>query len=171
MYYEAVGPHRFKFHMLGGFCGYYFYRSGTQSAQYKILRVKYIDKFLWNILIVLPLVGIGHVIVFTAPIYAIFFQHTRVTPLAIHLPFFKKDSDTEYTVNIILQIIMAFYAITGALAIEIASCMLNHAITVIPQLIKYNLSEFREEFDTIGINLKSISLLRNGFVQIQDFNR
>lgn len=171
MYYEAVGPHRFKFHMLGGFCGYYFYRTETQSAQYKILRVRHIDKFLLNILIVLPLVGIGHVIIFTAPIYAIIFQHIRVTPLALHLPFFKKDSDTEYTVNIILQIIMAFYAITGALAIEIASCMLNHAITVTPKLINYNLGEFRDEFNANGINLKSIALLRNCFIQIQDFNR
>lgn len=171
MYYESIGPHRFKFHTLGGFCGFYFYRTETQSVRYKMLRVKYIDKFQLNLFIVLPIVFIGHVILFTAPIYAIFCQHVRTTPLAFHLPFFEKNSDTEFIVNIILQMIMAFYAMVGALAVEMASCMINHAVTITPELIQYHLDGFFDEFQDNGINLKSISLFRNCIIQIQDFNR
>lgn len=171
MYFEAVGPHRFKFHTLGGFCGFYFYRTEAQSTQYKMLRVKYIHKFLLNLVIVLLLIFSGHFIMFTAPIYAIVFQHIRITPLAFHLPFFEKNSNLEYTLSMLLQAIMAFNGIIGALAIEIASCMINHAVTITPELIQYNIDGFHEEFQANGINLKSISLLRNCFVQIQDFNR
>lgn len=171
MYYEAIGPHRFKFHTLGGFCGLYFYQTDAQSPRYKMLRMKHIDKFLSNLLIILSLIVIGHFFIVLGLIYELFCQHNRVTLMAIHLPFFDEDSDIGFTLNTILQLIMGLYAFFGSIAIEIASCMINDTITVTPELIQYNLTEFHEEFHGNGINQKSICLLRNCFVQIQDFNR
>lgn len=172
MYWESVGPRRFKLHTLGEFCGAYFYRTSTETLQYRMLRYYHIERFMKNFLIVLPLMLASHATLAFEPIYAFVFQHnSRVTPLALHLPIFVKDSDTEYIVNVVLQTILTGYALTGALAIEIASCMINHTITAVPDLIQYNLNEFRDEFNAKGINLKSISLLRNTFLQVQDYNR
>lgn len=172
MYWESVGPNRFKLHSLGGFCGTYFYKTSTDTPQYRILRCYHIRRFTRNLLIVLPLMLASHVTLAIEPIYEFLLQHnSHVTPLALHLPIFVKDSDTEYIVNVMLQVILTIYALTGALAIEIASCMINHTITAVPDLIRYNLNEFRDEFDANGINLTSISLLRNTFLQVQDYNR
>lgn len=172
MYWESVGPNRFKLHALGSFCGTYFYKSSTDTPQYRILRCYHIRRFTKNLLIVLPLMLASHATLAIEPAYAFVFEHnTHVTPLALHLPIFIKDSDTEYIVNVMVQTILTGYALTGALAIEIASCMINHTITAVPDLIQYNLNEFRGEFYANGINLASISLLRNTFLQVQDYNR
>lgn len=168
MYWISVGPNRFKFRTLGTFCGFYFYQTNAQSPQYKMLRVKFIDKLLTNLLITLSLIVIAHVSIFIGFMYELFFQHVRITMMAFHLPFFEKDSSIEFTLNMIVQIIMGLYAFVGAVAIEIGSCQINHTITVAPELIQYNLTEFHEEFQE---HRTSILLLRNCFVQIQDFNR
>lgn len=171
MYWESVGPRRFKLHTLGGFCGTYFYKSNTASQQYNALRCDHIERLLKNVLIILPLIFLSHATIAIEPLYAFVYQHDHVTPMALHLPFFEADSDREFIVNVMLQTILTCYAMTGALSIEIASCMINHAITVVPDLIQYNLNEFQNELNTNGITMRTISLLRNTFLQIQDYNR
>lgn len=171
MYWESVGPRRFKLHTLGAFCGTHFYKSDTESPQYNRLRCYHIQRLIKNLSIILPLMLMSHATLAIEPIYAFLFQQIRVTPLALHLPIFVKDSDTEFIVNMMLQTILTCYALTGSLAIEIASCLINHAITIAPDLIQYNLNGFRDEFYVNGIDLKSISLLRNTFLQIQDYKR
>lgn len=172
MYYQAIGPNRFKLQTLCGFCGFYFYRTNAQSPQYKMLRVKFIDKFVSNLLIILSLIVIAHLFIFFGLIYELFFQNiSRMTLMTMHLPFLEKDSNIEFTLNTIVQIIMGLYALVGAVAIEIATCTINHTITIAPELIQYNLTEFEEEFHDGDMDRKSILLLRNCFVQVQDFNR
>lgn len=170
MYVKAIGPQQLKLYTLEMFAGEYFYKSHSESMQYKTLHVKHIDKLFKNLLIVLPMILLSHGICVAAPLYAILFQHIRTTPAGIHLPYFEKDSNLEYTLNMILQTIMAFYLITGDLAIEMASCAINNSIVLIPDLIQYNLNEFQAELKTNGIHIKSIAQLRNVFLQIQDFN-
>lgn len=171
MYWKAIGPKRMKFYSLESFSGEYFYKSPAESMQYNTLHVKYIDKFMNNLLIILPITLLSYAICFTAPVYAMFFQHIRCTPAGIHLPYLEKDSNLEFTLNMILQTIMTYFLLFGDLAIEIASCMINHAIILVPELIQFNLHEFQVELRANGINTKSIAQLRNGFLQIQDFNR
>lgn len=154
------------------FSGEYFYKSHADSIQYKTLHVKHIDKLVRNLLIVLPMILLSHGICIAAPLYSILFQHMRITPAGIHLPYFEKDSDCEYTLNMILQAIMAFYLVVGDLAIEMASCAINNAIVLMPDLIQYSLNEFQMELKTNeSAHAKSVAQLRNVFLQIQDFNR
>lgn len=171
MYWQSVGPNRFKLHTVGEFCGTYCYKSDTESQQYHILRSYHIQRLIKNLLIILPLMLMSHATLAIEPIYAYFFRNIRVTPLALHLPVFAKDSDLEFIVNMVLQTVLTCYALTGALAIEIASCLINHTITIVPDLIQYNLNEFRDECYANGIDSKAISLLRNTFLQIQDYKR
>lgn len=171
MYLEAIGPHRFKFNAIVNFCGTYFYKSDTKSMRYKRLRVKHIKKFIRLVTMILSLTLLSYIIVLIAPIYENVYQHIRITPLAMALPFLEKDSKMEFTLNMVLQMIMAFYAMNGSFAIEIATCMVNHAIVLGADLIRFNLLAFHKELTANGCGLKSIAQLRNIFVQLQDYNR
>lgn len=118
MYWKSVGPICLKYHSLATFCGNYFYKNDEEPAQYDLLRVKYINKLVKMILIVLPLMLISYMIVGVAPVYAFAIQHIRVTPLAIHLPFLEKDSTLEFYLNLALQNILIIYGLTGCLCIQ-----------------------------------------------------
>lgn len=171
MYWKAVGPERSKLYAIEDFCVEYFYKCDTKSTVYNALRAKHIDKLLKHMLIILPLMMISHVIVIGAPIHALLFQHIRTTPVGLHLPILEKDSDLEFTLNMILQAIMTFYALVGSVAIEIASCMINNTIKLVPHLIRFNLHQFRDELKTSGMSIVAIAQLRNIFIQTQDYNR
>lgn len=172
MYWESVGPRRFKLHTLGSFSGTYFYKSTNNTTNYQILLNKHIHLFIRSLLISLPVIHVAHFIIFLIPVAVFLIQHIPITPLALHLPFFEKDTETEFVVNMIVQTILVLYAYIGSMVIEISSCFINHAITVIPDLIQYNLDEFHAEFMCANqMNVKSILLLRNSFQQVQDFNR
>lgn len=154
------------------FIGEYFYKSHAESIQYKALHVKHMDKLVKNLLIVLPMILLSHGICVAAPLYTILFQHIRITPAGLHLPFLEKDSNFEYTLNMILQAIMAFYLIVGDLVIEMASCAINNAIVLMPDLIQYNLNELHMQWKTgESVYAKSVVQLHNVCLQIQDFNR
>lgn len=171
IYWKAVGPGRFKFFAIENFCVDYFYKCDAESMDYNALRAKHIDSLLKHMLIVLPLMTISHVIVIGAPIHALLFEHTRTTPVGLHLPILEKDSDLEFTLNMTLQAILTFYALVGSVAIEIASCMINNTIKLVPHLFRFSLHEFRHELKTSGMSIIAIAQLRNIFIQIQDYNR
>lgn len=171
IYWKAVGPKRFKFYAIENFCGDYFYKCDTESANYNTLRTEHIDKLLKHMLFVLPLMIISHVIVIMAPIHALLFQHIRTTPVGLHLPILEKDSDLEFTLNMILQAIMTFYALIGSVAIEIASCIINNTIKLVPHLIRFSLRNFRDELKANGMSVEAIVQLRNLFVEIEDYHR
>lgn len=171
MYWKSIGPQRFKLNRVGYFGGDCIYKAESESQQYNIICVKYMGRLTRNVWIVSSLALISHVIIVVGPVYAYFYQNIRVTPLATNLPFFEKDSDLEFTVNMILQSIMAFYAMAGCIAIEMGICLINNAISATPDVIRFNLVEFEREFNTNGISLEATARLRNVFIQIQDFIR
>ena len=171
MYLKAIGPERFKFYTLESFSGEYFYKIHTESEQYNALQSKHIDRLFKNMRIILPIMLLAHGIGTAAPLYAIFIQHIRTTPAGIHLPCLEKDSNLEFTLNMISQAIMAFYLLFGDLAIEMASCMINNAIVAMPDLIRFNLREFQKDLKIDGVDKKALARLDNVFLQILDFNR
>lgn len=171
MYWKAVGPHRFKFRYLGGFGGTYIYSNHHNSIFYKILCVKHIHKLCKNMCTVLTLMLMAHAIITVGPIYSFFFQHILITPMATNLPFFEKDSELEFVVNILIQAIMSIYLIAGTIVIEIGTCFINNVITATPDVIRFHLMEFEHEFKNYGMCIKSIARLRNVFIQVQDFDR
>lgn len=171
MYYEAIGPRRYKFNAIIHFCGLYFYQSDTNSQRYKLLRVKHIGKLLKITTFILLMMFIGYGIAFIAPLYQCLYKHKRITPLAINLPLLEKDSDLEYTLNMTLQMTMAFYSLCGSFATEVASCTIIHAVMLVPDLIRFNLMEFQKELGASGCGWKSFAHLRNTFIQLQDYER
>lgn len=171
MYFESVGSRRFKYQAIINFCGTYFYKSNTKSSRYNSLRAKHIDELLEIVICVLVLLLLGYGILLMGPVFESIYHNTRATPFATNLPFFENDPDHEFAVNMILQLTMTFVATCGNLAIQMAACMVNHAIMVIPELIRFNLLEFQDEFMANGMNTKTWARLRNTFIQLQDYNR
>lgn len=171
MYWEMVGPHRFKYREISTFCGTYFYKTDTDSMRYKQLRVKHIRKLLKIVIAVMISMLMAYAIVATVPIYVSYNQHIFMTPLATNLPFFEKDSLKEYIVNMIIQLVLSFYSMCGSFIIVIASSTIIQAIMLVPDLIRFNLLEFQDEWQANGITPKSLAQLRNTFVQLQDYQR
>lgn len=172
VYWEAVGPHRFKFNAIAKFCGNYFYKTENETLNYERLRVKHVEKLLKIVIVVLFLMLVAYGIVFLVPIYESYHQHSySITPLAINLPFFEKDSHHEFVVNMMLQLTMASYSLCGNFVIEVASCTINNAIILVPDLIQFNLMEIQDEWEANGITSKSMAQLRNTIVQLQDYHR
>lgn len=170
IYWEAVGPHRFKFNAIISFCETYFYKTNTESMRYKNLRDKHIEKLLRLTIFILLLMILCYCLAFGLPIYKSIFENNRVTPIGVNLPFFEKDSRTEFMINVPLQVTMACYSLSGSFIIEVASCTINHAIMLVPDLIRFNLLEFHDEFIANGITAKSMAQLRNTYIQLQDYN-
>lgn len=171
LFWQAVGPQRFKFNSIILFCGTHFYKTDTESMQYKLLRTKHIEKLLKIVIFALFLMLFCYGIAFATPIFEGIFQHSRVTPLALNLPFLEKDSLTEYLINMMIQLTMAFYSLCKSIAFEVGSCTVNNAIMIVPELIRFNLLEFQDELNTNGITPKLLAQLRNTLIQLQDFNR
>lgn len=153
------------------FGGNYIYRNETQSTKFQNICAKCAKKLTKSILIGLPLMFITHAMILAVAAYAHYWQHIAITPLAIDLPFLEKDTNLELIVNMIFQLIMGFYAVMGCLSLEIGECLMNNTIVAMPDVIRFNLNEFNDEYETKGMNLTSILQLRNIFCQIQDFQR
>lgn len=114
VYWEAVGPHRFKLNAIAKFCGNHFYDHENKTLRHQNLRVKHIVKLLKIVTFIMGAMLLAYGIVFLAPMYESFHTHNRkITPLAINLPFFEKDSHDEFVVNMFLQLTMAAYSLCG----------------------------------------------------------
>lgn len=170
-YRIVVGPSRFKFNSLLNFGGNYIYRNENQSIKFQMICEKYAKRLTKSILMGVPSMVMCNWIILVVAMYTHFRHNISITPLAINLPFFEKDSDVELLVNMIFQLTMGLYAVIGCLGLEIGECLLNNTIIAIPHVIRFNLSEFSDEFEANGMNLKSILQLRNTFHQIQDYQR
>lgn len=171
MYWELVGPHRFKFNAIINFCGTHFYKSDTTSERYKNLRAKHIRKLIKLVVCIFLLIWMSYSLYIAFPMYESVFKHKRVTPIGVNLPFLEKDSNTEFMINSNLQTVLGFYSSVGGLVNEVSSCTINHAIMLVPEMIRFNLLNFQDEFNENGMNVKSRALLRNAFIQLQDYNR
>lgn len=171
VYFQAIGPNRFKFHALISFCGKYFYKTANQTMRYQDLRHQHIDKLPKLIFSIMSLMTLAYCIVSGIPLYENFHRNIYVTPLAINLPFFEKDSPIEYSINIVLQVTMCLYSLCGSFMIDVAACCINHAIIVVPDLIRLNLLEFQDELNENGNTAKARAQLRNTLIQLNDYNR
>lgn len=171
MYWKAVGPQRFKFNSLVNFGGRHIYIDDTKSTEYNKICENNVKKLVQSVAIIVPLVVFGHFLVVLGSLHAYIYEDTRVTPMATHLPYFEKNSDLEFILNLLQQSIIAVYALMGNISIEILTCLLNNAITSIPEFIHLNLNDLNKEISIDNSNLKTMVRLRNVLIQVQDFDR
>lgn len=133
--------------------------------------VKHVNKLVRSVIVDLPVMFLAQSIVFNEPLYAHHVQHSPITPFAINLPFFMKNSSAEYVVNMMIQSIWGVYAVVGLSSVEVGECLINNTIAAIPDVIRCSLIDFHDESKANAMNRKSVGQLRNTFLQIQDYKR
>lgn len=170
MYWNAVGPRRFKFNKIMTFASEYLY-TNENSTKYQKVCEKHVNSFYKTVAIIYAQLLLAHILSAIGPFYAFFFQNKRITLLATNLPFLEKDSELEFAINMTLQGVMAFYSMAGNLALEMGSSAINNTISMIPDVVRFDLSEFQDGFKSNGLSLASIIQLRNVYMKIQDFNQ
>lgn len=170
MYWSAIGPNHIKFSNTALFLDRYIYKNEEDSMAYNQIRIKYIEKLWTNLIIVYSMIILSYNGIVFGSIYAYFHDGIRLTPLGIHLPYFERDSNCEFIFSMTLQGIIAVLALVGTYICELVICKVNSTFSMIPDLIRFNLTEFFDEFTINGMNLKSTVRIRNVFLQIQDFN-
>lgn len=171
MYWNAIGPHRYRLNNLANFGGKYIYKDEKDATKYRNVCEKHIKILVITVSVIVSLMILSHAMLIIGPLFAYFSQGIRITPIATNLPYFEKDSDTEFVINLTLQAAMALIALGGSLSIEVVQCLIINTITIIPDLINLNLKEIADELFTKGMCSDTISRLRNVLIQIQDFDR
>lgn len=170
MYYLNTGELRFKMANVIRFLCKYIYNNDEGSVNYKVICAKHIDKLWKNLVIIFPIIWLSYNGIMFGPIYAYYAQNARTTPLGVHLPFFERDSDAEYFTSMTFQSSLSVYTILANYLEQILTCAIVSTITLFPDMVQFNLSEFYEEFQKNGICLKSTARLRNALIQIWDFH-
>lgn len=170
MYWNAVGPHRYGLNNLANFGGRFIYMDNKHPTAYNNVCERYIKILLRNVSVIVALMILSHAMLIFGPLYAYYFQSIRLTPIATNLPYFEKDSDIEFGINLSIQAVMALLALAGSMSIEVVACLILNVVTIIPDLIQVNLIELADDVFTNGLNLNTIARLRNVLIQIQDFD-
>lgn len=141
----------------------------NKSTEYNRICKNNIRKLAQHFVIIVFLVIFGHLLIVFGPIYAYIFENIRSTPMATHLPFLKKDSDIEFMMNLLVQSVIAMFALFGNISIELLTLLISNAITIIPNMIHLNLNDLVKEITSS--NLKTMSRWHNVLIQVQDFDR
>lgn len=171
MYYNSIGPNRHLYNSLVNFAGKHIYMDNRQRTGYNNVCERHIKQLLKNVAVIVALMILSHAMLILGPLYAYFSHNIRITPLATNMPFFEKNSDIEFTINLLIQAIMIFYASAGSVAIEIVTCLILDVVTIIPDFIQISLNRLTDDVcSKVHVNI-IIAHLRNTIIQIQDFDR
>lgn len=170
-FWITSGTNRFKFANIASFIGRYIYADEEASSTFDQIRTKHIDKLYKHILFFFVIIMVSYDGIVFGSIYAYTQLNMRTTPLGIHLPYFERDSDAEFIASMSFQGVVAVYTIIASYVTEMGICTVNITIAMMPDLIRFNLTEFYDEFKRNRMNLKATVRLRNAFIQIQDFNQ
>lgn len=170
MYWKTVGPHRFKLNNLLNFGGKFIYLDNKNLTKYNQICEKNLRKMVKLVITVVAMIVISHALAIIGPIHAFISQNNRVTLMGTELPFFEKDSDLGFMINLCQQTIIGIYAILGNICVEMGPCIINNVVAIIPDLIQLNLNDLSNELETNGMCLSSKIRLRNVLIQVQDFD-
>lgn len=170
MYWESVGPNRFKMNNIISFSGKYIYTDDITSEKRMAINTKNVDDLLRKIIIIFTSIFFSYQTILIGPIYAYLHDGLRINALGTHLPFFELNSDADFNANMSIDVLIGVFTMVGSYVIELVSAIVNNTISAMPDIIHVGLDEFFDEFKQNGVHLKSIAQLRNVHLQIQDFN-
>lgn len=169
MYWMSVGRNRFKY---GN--GLFFLSKCVDSGEdgspkSKLIYTKHIDKLWKSFIFIFSTLYLSYTGIMFGPIYAYFYQNVRTTPMGIHLPFFERDSDAEFFASMSLQGVASLYVILGNFMAELATCATNCTMGLVPDIIRFNLGEFNDDYVVNRKCMGSTAQLRNVLMLIEDF--
>lgn len=164
-------PTRFTNNNLMNAGGRYIYMDGDDTSKYNAVREKLIEKFAREMVVILTLIFIALLMCGLPALYMLVFKRARITLLGIELPFFEKDSDIGFVLNLTMQAVIAVFGIVGMIAIEFGQNLIHHVVYSIPHLMHVDTEELGTELRTNGMSLAARAQLRNIFMKVQDFEK
>lgn len=145
--------------------------SVDETPRLRFVRKKMINKLIGNIVITMSMILVAYIIGGTYLVYMIIVKGSRVTFLAMELPFVDSNSEFGFWLNISIQSVYAFVGIVGCWTIEISAAIISNSALAIPHLIRVDSEELDRELDLNGVTLAARARLRNVFMKIQDYEK
>lgn len=171
MFVKAMTSEQFKFKALATFAGDFIYHGHNISNEFDHLLSIHIEKLLKEIRSIILIMFLSYTIIASGPVYIYFVNGEKFTIFQTKLPFFEENSDTGFYVNASFQGLIAIAAVFGNVALEIVSCLINNTIELTSGTIELNVQTLRRKLkEGNNSDLESKEMLRNIFIQIQDYN-
>lgn len=164
-----MGNHRYLFNNLISVGGKYIYGENVESSKYRTLCDKMVEKLLRDVTLVIGLMLGSFGLYGLGVLYDIVVNHSRATFLSTVLPFFEKDSNIGYALNLSIQGAMICAGLLAMVTIEIGACLVVNAALAIPEIIHLDADELETELNLNGMNLIAQLRLRNIIMQVIDF--
>lgn len=168
MYWNTVGPNRFRINSLIRFGGEFIY---MDKSKYRIVCDIYSKKLVNNVTLVVILILVSHALFTVTPIHFYIVEKKLLTPIPTELPYVDKDTTIGFAINLFQQGILVFYELLGTLTIEVALCFINNTITTMPAMIHVDLEEISNQLHLTGSCKHLKPRMRNVLMKIQDFDR
>lgn len=147
------------------------YASINDATKFEAVCNRSAEQLLKSVFIIIPLITISYSQISLGAFYAYFVHGRLTTPIGALLPLTSDDSQISFIINSCHQSVMAIFALFGSIGIEVVACLINNAVTLIPEIILLNMNELGRAVATQGWSIKTKVQLRNILVQIQDFDR
>lgn len=162
---------RFTFKNLCAFAGKFIYTNWNSASKYDTLCRINIEHFLKRVILTSILMFVSYMMMGAGATYVTLFTNDRINPMSLLLPAFDEDSDIAFYINYGIQTIIAGLAVMGNISVEIASCIINDTIQIIPKTIHIDVDEMAIKLETGENYLKTKARLHNILMKVQDFDR
>lgn len=134
----------------------YIYNDNYDKNDYNKICSQNLDATLKRFLIIVSTVCFSFVIALIGPLYAYITHGTRYTLLSLRLPFFEKDSDWEFVLNLILQTWCGIAGFCGHLGIESGYNIIINAIRATTELIEMDIRMLSSNLETEAMTKSQI---------------
>lgn len=172
MVWTFLSKDRGNFHNLLDFSGRYIYRNDRESTAYNRICSKEADAIIRNYLAGLVFLSMGGASAEILPAYVFIDQGIKTTTTEVKFPFIDEKSDTEFILNLILQLTILIHGFFVYVGIEIMMMLIENVAIVIPKLTDHEFRQSIEKYEQNEISKHQLRLeFRNIVVQCLDYDR
>lgn len=169
MFWNGVGPKRFKFNNILSFGGKYIYKNHEVRTKHDTLCEKMVVELAQSFVAISIIICVVHLTLIAVPLNMITFTNTHVSIIRIEIPFFESDrSANGYMINVSMQIACILNSMIGLILVGTAALLIYNNNAVIPEIIHLDLEDLEDELNTNGFSLIAKYRLRDIFMKVLD---
>lgn len=105
------------------------------------------------------------------PLYFMVCKQIHINPLGLEIPFFERDTDIGYLVNLEVQGCFGMVAVYILLFAEVTLCLACCCVVSVPDLIDIELTDLRNAFHAKETTSSIKFRLRNITMKVEDYVR
>lgn len=135
------------FHSLVDFGGRYMYPNEHKDKEYTELCAKHIDSIIRSFFMKIGLMLLALHGSMVGPIYGYVVHGTKTTMTNVLIPFVARDSNAEFTYNVILASIIGIHGFCGYIGLEVAMALFTDVVTIVPKLLELEFNRLDEHME------------------------